>query len=89
MPEEFDPNDPAQQVIADAPARAAFEAWYGFHAGTPVSDDAWSSLGEHQEVWRKAAEAAITAYEDPENLGPLARDMEPEELKRFRNGNTR
>ena len=34
-------------------------------------------------AWEEIAEAAITAYEDPMNLGPIARDMEPDELARL------
>lgn len=67
------------------PARAAFECWYASLAGVQeVTPDAWKGLGEHQALWERVAEACITAYEDPENLGPIARDMEPEELARFR-----
>ena len=35
--------------------------------------------------WEEIAEAAIDCYHDPDHLGPIARDMEPEELARFRN----
>ena len=31
-------------------------------------------------AWEEIAEAAITAYEDPRNLGPIARDMDDEDL---------
>jgi len=62
----------------------AFEKWAEL---IPVAPGlAWETLPPTgQEGWEAIAEAVVEHYEDPEGLGPIARDMEPEELARFRN----
>jgi hypothetical protein len=69
MPEEIDPYDGADEM-ANGPARAAFEAWYGHHVDGPVSADAWNGLGEHQQVWVRVADAAINAHIEAIEQGP-------------------
>lgn len=72
------------------PGQAAFECWYAQMAGIrEISPDAWKSLGAHQEMWDAVANAAIDAHieaaeADPQGLGPIARDMDPDELAAFR-----
>lgn len=67
--------------------QAAFEKWAQL---IPIAPGlAWDTLPDAGKAgWEEIAEAAIEHYEDPEGLGPIARDMEPEELERFRNGNS-
>ncbi|HTS10095.1 MAG TPA: hypothetical protein VMP68_31320 [Candidatus Eisenbacteria bacterium] len=45
----------------------------------------WDELPKaQQERWLAIAEAIIEVYEDPEQLGPITRDMDPEEFELFK-----
>lgn len=67
--------------------QAAFEKWAELIPIAPGLQ--WGTLPTAgKEGWEAIAEAAIEHYEDPEGKGPIARDMEPEELERFRNAAT-
>jgi hypothetical protein len=79
--------DSADHEANESPtAQAAFGAWYTQMSGDKFgSEDAWRSLGvEFKHMWNLVAESVITVYEDPENLGPIARDMDNEELDKLR-----
>jgi hypothetical protein len=66
------------------PGQAAYEELRRqINDSTPIHP--WDRLTDKGKAgWERIAEAAIEHYEDPEGLGPIARDMEPEELARFR-----
>jgi hypothetical protein len=66
------------------PGQAAYEELRRqINDSTPIHP--WDRLTDKGKAgWERIAEAAIEVYEDPEGLGPIARDMDPEELARFR-----
>lgn len=76
--------------------KTAGQAAYNKYVELRSASTTWEMLRpEFKQLWEAIAEAAINqhvdtrdaieqAYEDPEGLGPIARDMEAAELAKLR-----
>lgn len=67
----------------NSPGQAAFDKFMDVtHPDLRIE---WEQLlPEYKKQWEAIAEAAIEVYEDPKEVGPIARDMTDEELAEFK-----
>lgn len=65
-----------------SPGQVGYENWRTLILG---KEPHWDRLNEPDKArWEQIAEAIVTHYENPQGLGPIARDMTDEELAEFK-----